>query len=537
LGQVSSKSGIDAPLIIKGRSAKDSLAILRKLQQQGFFMAKLTKQAEWKWLLQKGEQFFMVSTAESLNQQPDSFMQLQMDWLNGQIQKGYPFASFQLHADSSQGQHLFVSVFQQPGPYCTYDSIAGVGGGFSAYFLKKAGGIQVGLPYNDEQLVLFRKRMAAARGYALSDKALLSLRYGRFVVNPGIFRLQQDRISGLLGLATQAQQKPLITGEADLALYDLFGHGASITANWRRFQARSQELVATVEVPYALGLPFISGVNLSFEKYDTIYTRFRRGVLFRFPAGKNSRWSLGVDITGINALQQDTLTLLTQKRLPANASSKSTVYFLAFQRSRFSGSVFPVKGLILDVKAGIGSRIWVRDAAAASITWVNASGIRENIFDSLQRKGNLRQTTYRADYHLQVFVPVVKNFLLAASFMGQEYQAPSVSFSEISRWGGINSIRGFNEQRIFANSFHMANLEMRFMANQSGFIAPFVSVAAFRNDSKQGISNGKLLSSGVAAAIKTGAGVMKFAWAMGQENGSGFKLNNAKFHLGISNVF
>jgi uncharacterized protein affecting Mg2+/Co2+ transport len=62
-------------------------------------------------------------------------------------------------------------------------------------------------------------------------------------------------------------------------------------------------------------------------------------------------------------------------------------------------------------------------------------------------------------------------------------------------------------------------------------------VAAFHNDSKQGISNGKLLSSGVAAAIKTGAGVMKFAWAMGQENGSGFKLNNAKFHLGISNVF
>ena len=158
-------------------------------------MAKLTKQEEGKWLLQKGEQFFMVSTPESRNQQPDSFMQLQMDWLNEQIQKGYPFASFQLHADSSQGRHLFVSVFQLPGPYCTYDSIAGVGGGFSNYFLKKAGGIQIGLPYNDEQLVLFRKRMAAARGYALSDKALLSLRYGRFVVNPGIFRLQQDRIS------------------------------------------------------------------------------------------------------------------------------------------------------------------------------------------------------------------------------------------------------------------------------------------------------------------------------------------------------
>jgi hypothetical protein len=41
---------------------------------------------------------------------------------------------------------------------------------------------------------------------------------------------------------------------------------------------------------------------------------------------------------------------------------------------------------------------------------------------------------------------------------------------------------------------------------------------------------------GLSSGLKTEAGVLSFAWALGNE-GQGFNLRNAKFHLGLSNVF
>jgi hemolysin activation/secretion protein len=120
--------------------------------------------------------------------------------------------------------------------------------------------------------------------------------------------------------------------------------------------------------------------------------------------------------------------------------------------------------------------------------------------------------------------------------MGEEYKAPNMNFAELSRWGGINSIRGFNEQRIFANSFHMANLEFRFMAGTSGYVAPFVSAAVYRNSAA--LQNGfqAIHSMGLSGAVKTGAGILRFAWALGNE-GKGFVFRDAKFHMGLSNAF
>jgi hemolysin activation/secretion protein len=199
-------------------------------------------------------------------------------------------------------------------------------------------------------------------------------------------------------------------------------------------------------------------------------------------------------------------------------------------------AVFPIQGWSFKVEAGIGSRIWLRDAAISSIVWKNSEGFFENIFDSLQRTGNLRQTTLKLSYSAALHLPVVHSWVLYFSAQGEEYKAPVINFSELSRWGGINSIRGFNEQRIFASSFHMANFELRFMAGQSGFIAPFVSGAVYRNGTQLNMGYRSLYSLGLAGGLKTGAGIMKFAWAMGNE-GLGFNLRDAKFHLGLSNVF
>lgn len=467
---------------------------------------------------------------------PRGYMQFLDSWLFLQLQTGYPFASARCVPDSARVSVVYVSAEYSPGPLCLYDSLSRNDLRLSSYFYRKIGGFESGMPYNDEDIQRFRSRMLAVDGYALKGAVVPSFYYGRFVLDPSIIRQKRDRLSGLLGLATQANQKPVLTGEADAAFYDLFGHGVSFYSRWRRFQARSQELFAGTELPYLLGAPFVAGLHFGLEKYDTIYTRFKRSAVLRFPASREWRWSLGVERTDITGLGIDKFFVKTRRSLPQNAPSRATVYTAALEKVNLQTVLFPIKGWSFRLEAGVGSRIWLRDAGISSVVWKNKEGFTENVYDSLQRSGKLKQNTFKIRYNGAFLQPVFKNWILYLSIQGEEYRAPNINFAELSRWGGINSIRGFNEQRIFANTFHMANAEFRFMAGQSGFIAPFVSGAVFRNATliQEGFKS--IYSLGLAGGLKTGAGILRFAWALGNE-GQGFTLRDAKFHLGLSNAF
>jgi hypothetical protein len=54
-------------------------------------------------------------------------------------------------------------------------------------------------------------------------------------------------------------QKLLITGEARIHLFSLFGVGEELYLQWKKLQPKTQELDVRVVYPYLLGLPL--GIN------------------------------------------------------------------------------------------------------------------------------------------------------------------------------------------------------------------------------------------------------------------------------------
>ena len=517
-----------------GQDSLDAKQILNTLRQKGFFSLRNHDSAAN--LSGQVLPYCFKEAGSARLFTPQNYLVYQDSWLFIQLQSGYPFASYRCSPDSVFENTIYVSTNRQSGPLCLYDSIISNDLRLSGYFLRKIGSLASGLPYNEDDVQLFRSKMLAVDGYTLKGDIVPSFHFGRFVLNHGVIRQKRDQLAGLLGLATQDGQKPVITGEADAAFYDLFGHGVSLYTRWRRFQARSQELFAGTELPYLMGTPFVTGLHFSLEKFDTLYTRFRQTAMLRFPASRNWRWSFGLERTGVTGLVIDTIVVKTLRSLPQNAPSRASVYLLSIEKVNLQNAVFPRKGWALKLESGIGSRTWLRNVSISSITWKNSEGNTENIFDSLQRTGKLRQTTMRIKYSGACYLPFGRSWVMFFSLRGEAYKAPSINFAELSRWGGINSIRGFNEQRIFASAFHMANIEFRFMAGQSGFVAPFVSGALYQNATLLQNRFQSLYSMGLSSGLKTEAGVLSFAWALGNE-GQGFNLRNAKFHLGLSNVF
>jgi outer membrane protein assembly factor BamA len=525
--------------LVAGRLGHESDSLdlnsaIRQLQHDGFFNAINPEYRQKK--PSEGAVIFIKEKDSTRIFSPKQFIDFQDSWLLGMLKTGYPFANYVISPDTAFGKVVQVTVNRQQGLLCLYDSISNNGLKLSPYFLRKIGGLAPGLPFNEDDVQRFRSKMLAVNGYSLNGEAVPSFYFGRFVLNHAVVRQKRDRLSGLLGLATEQGKTPVITGEADAAFYDLFGHGLSFYSRWRRFQERSQELFAGTELPYLLGTPFIAGLHLGLEKYDTVYTRLKRSLELRFPISRHWRWSFGYERTGITGLGIDTFFVKARRSLPFNAPSRSSGYMVSIEKISVASVVFPRRGLSIRTEATLGSRIWLREANVASVSWRNGEGALENMYDSLQRIGKLRQTTFRIRYSGAVYFPVLKNWVGTISLLGEEYRAPNMNFSELSRWGGINSIRGFNEQRIFANSFHMVNFEFRYMAGTSGYVAPFVSAAGYRNATDASNKMQFIHSMGLSGALKTGAGVLRFAWALGND-GNGFVFRDAKFHLGLSNAF
>ncbi|WP_136480172.1 POTRA domain-containing protein [Cognatitamlana onchidii] len=107
--------------------------------------------------------------------------------------------------------------------------------------------------------------------------------------------------------------------------------------------------------------------------------------------------------------------------------------------------------------------------------------------------------------------------------------------NELLRFGGINSIRGFEENSLFASLYGVLNTEYRYQVSNSIYVHSIFDAAYFENqlvDSKQ-----KLFGFGFGFGLLTKAGLFRFNYANGKTEDVSFNLSNSKVHLSLTSIF
>lgn len=107
--------------------------------------------------------------------------------------------------------------------------------------------------------------------------------------------------------------------------------------------------------------------------------------------------------------------------------------------------------------------------------------------------------------------------------------------NELFRFGGINSIRGFEENSLFASLYGVLNTEYRFQLNNSIYIHSIIDLAYSEN--KITNTKEKLFGYGFGFGILTKAGLFKFNYANGKFENNRFKLSNSKIHISLTTNF
>jgi hemolysin activation/secretion protein len=109
------------------------------------------------------------------------------------------------------------------------------------------------------------------------------------------------------------------------------------------------------------------------------------------------------------------------------------------------------------------------------------------------------------------------------------------SANELYRFGGWNSMRGFNENSLAADFYYYGSLEYRYLIGNQAFFDVFGQYGQLNNKSLN--VKPKLYSVGLGFNFFIPIGLMSFQLSNGNEFGNPFKFNDIKIHWGILSRF
>jgi hemolysin activation/secretion protein len=107
--------------------------------------------------------------------------------------------------------------------------------------------------------------------------------------------------------------------------------------------------------------------------------------------------------------------------------------------------------------------------------------------------------------------------------------------NELYRFGGINSIRGFNENSLQANQFTSLLTEYRYLINPSIYIHSIIDYGYYQDQSIN--RKGSLIGLGIGIGLQTKNGLFNIIYANGSSNNEAIKSSNSIVHLSFKTIF
>jgi len=144
---------------------------------------------------------------------------------------------------------------------------------------------------------------------------------------------------------------------------------------------------------------------------------------------------------------------------------------------------------------------------------------------------------WTASIKANVFVPISKRNTIMLAGKGAMLQNESMFINEIYRIGGMSTIRGFDEESIFASSYGIVTLEYRFLLEQNSNLFAFVEGAWYEANTTQTFITDTPIGFGAGMSFETKAGIFSLTYALGKQFNNPILLRNGKIHFGFINFF
>ena len=329
-----------------------------------------------------------------------------------------------------------------------------------------------------------------------------------------------SRFNGILGIVPDENGKVRLNGDVKLNLMNSFRKGEEIGFNWRAIQNNAQDLKLNLVYPFLLNSPF--GLDYSFNLYkkDSTYIDIFNKIGVRYILKGNNYFSLFYHNKTSNLLTQTGFASLTV--LPSFADISTQLYGIGVYNANLDYRLNPRKGYEIDIKGSLGNKKIRKNAQ-----------INEQLYDGL----NLNSTLYTLNSDLALYIPLRKRSVIKLGVQTGYTFNENLFDNELLRIGGLKTLRGVDEEAIFASFYSIQTLEYRFLLEQNSFLYLFTDAAYYEKNTKDNFLSDRPYSFGLGISFETNAGIFSVSYAIGKQFDNPVQFRSAKIHFGFISFF
>ena len=315
-------------------------------------------------------------------------------------------------------------------------------------------------------------------------------------------KTKSNTFDGFLGFGTnEATNKIEFNGYLNLRLINNLNYGEAFSLVFKSDESDQKTFDVDVRLPYVFNTAIGSELSLNIFKKDSIFTTVDQSVNLFYQINDKQRI-----FTEINTIKSN--NLLVENNAQFVEDYNSTFYNIRYEflKKQYNNFLFPIN-FAFDIKTGFGFR--------------KVEGIKEDqkIFSLNTYK------IFNLNNRNSIYFRIKSEGIISDSYL----------VNELFRFGGINTIRGFEENSILASFYGLLNSEYRYNLSSTIYIHSIIDATYLNNELTNSIE--KLFGFGFGFGLITKAGLLKFNYANGKSENQKFKLSNSKIHISLNTRF
>ncbi len=437
--------------------------------------------------------------------------------------EGFPFASVEIQSvyllndTTDYDDHLADIYFVlKSGKKSTIDKIE-VSGNTSTkeYVIVRELRIEPGEVYSQEKVEDVPERLNKLRffdpvktpGFYLDSK-------NEGVLQINVKERNTNNFDGIIGyIPPQNDDEPgYVMGMVNVTLRNIFGTGRAAAISWEKLTRISQELQLKYLEPWLFGYPFNLNASLFQRIQDSSYVQ-------RIIGG-------GIEYLATEDFSASAF-IAAEQVIPA---ARETPVFTVYNSS--------------SITTGVGLKIDLRDDPLATLSGFvfenrysysrkTINGPLEYINESIETEINLQ----RLEAGFGAFFQIFPRNVIALKVYGRELSGPFFEQSDLWRFGGTKTVRGYREEQFLASTCAWTNFEYRLMLSIRTYAFLFFDSGYYLLEPIPaiGIQRGEdfIFGYGLGLALDTAVGLLGVSFAFAD----GDTFSEGKIHFGIINDF
>lgn len=421
---------------------------------------------------------------------------------------GYPFASIELSTSLVTDSLINIEASVKNGPLVLIDSLViRSEKKFHQIYLEQYLAVSDGEPYSEKNFRAISKRIQELPFAEMIQPPQVLFTEEGAQIFVYLKERKANRFDGIIGFQPDNETGNVVfTGDVSLALQNVLRRGESISLNWRRLQESTQDLSLKGALPYLFNTKLGTWAGIDIYRRDSTFTTTELELSFGLVNGANRNLRAFYQLWSSNALTES-ITSIENVRI-----DRYGIGLIQYSLNQLNN---PSRGAFIELTSSIGRK--------------ETAGEEED-------DPSLISEQYAGELSMSYWLPLAQRvslgFVSKAGFKADN----AIRFNELYRIGGLGSIRGFDEESIFAQNFAIGTAELKYLLDSSSAVFLFYDQAWYERSDEVYFKDAPF-GFGAGALIGTSSGSFRISYGLGSEQNNPILLRNGKVHFGYINSF